>query len=556
MSAAQDRRRLVRRVAVGVGAAMVAGGLARSAGARGLDVRLNEVQVLGSHNSYHIQPHPDLIALYLLFDPRAYAWEYTHRPLPEQFELFGIRQIELDVYADPDGGLYAEPLGLEVLTGEIVHFPELDPPGLKVLHVADLDVGSTCSSLVECLLEVKAWSDAHPTHLPVMILIEAKDDPPPDVPLDFVVPIPFGAAELDDVDAEIRSVFPEGQLITPDDVRGERPTLESAVLQDGWPTLREARGKVLFALDNGGTTRDAYVAGHPSLSGRVLFTDSSPGEPEAAFVKLNDSLADGSRIRKYVRAGYIVRTRADADTEEARSGNTTRRDAALTSGAQFVSTDYPEPGPFGTDYVVMIPDGAPARCNPINAPARCRSAALENFSGRRPLAGRRLVVRDQDGKPTRRKVVVSAADVLVETPLPGSADDPSIAGATLALLNTATGETAEFFFPPGAVWKGLGTPAGQTGYVYTDRSGANGPCTQLSVLQGLGFRAVCVGVHGEIPFTLDEPSQGALDVTLQLGAADLHCLSFGGTVARDTPASGGVGIFSATNAPPGVCPEL
>jgi hypothetical protein len=534
---------------------MVACGLAPAADARGLDLRLNEVQVLGSHNSYHIQPHPDLIALYLVFDPLAYTLEYTHRPLTEQFDLLGVRQIELDVYADPDGGLFAEPLSLEVLEGEVVHLPELEPPGMKVLHIADIDVGSTCPTLVACLTEVKAWSDAHPRHLPIMILIEAKDDPPPDIPLDFVVPIPFRGAELADLDAEIRSVFPEEQLITPDDIRGGRPTLESAVLEDGWPTLRAARGKVLFALDNGGAVRDAYIAGHPSLGGRVLFADASPGEPEAAFVKLNDVLADGALIKKYVRAGYIVRTRADADTEEARSGDTTRRDAALASGAQFVSTDYPEPGPFGTDYVVAIPGGAPARCNPLNAPRRCPSAALENSTGRRPLAGTRLFVRDQDGRPARRKLVVSATDALVETPLPGNADDPTTAGATLTLLNAATGETAAFFLPAGAEWQGLGTPAGQSGYIYRDPSGANGPCKKLSVKQGLGFRALCDGANGDIPFTLDEPQQGALAVTLRLGAGDLHCLSFGGTVVKDTPATGGrVGSFSARKAAAGECP--
>jgi len=65
-----------------------------------------------------------------------------------------------------------------------------------------------------------------------------------------------------------------------------------------------------------------------------------------------------------------VRTRADADTEEARSGDTTRRDAALASGAHFVSTDYPVPDPRFTDYRVGIPGEGVARCNPVN-PGEC-----------------------------------------------------------------------------------------------------------------------------------------------------------------------------------------
>jgi hypothetical protein len=135
---------------------------------------------------------------------------------------------------------------------------------------------------------------------------------------------------------------------------------------------------VIFALDNGGEIRDLYVDGHPSLEGRVLFTDSSPGQPEAAFMKRNNPVSGFEEIQDLVQRGYIVRTRADADTLEARFGVTGRRDAALESGAQFVSTDYPVPDPdFGTGYFVEIPDGAPARCNPLNAPPGCRNFALE-----------------------------------------------------------------------------------------------------------------------------------------------------------------------------------
>lgn len=556
MAQNRHRDRSTAHTLITLAAMLAASGLAGSAGARSpLDVRLNEVQVLGTHNSYHVQPDPVLIDLYLLFDPAAIAWEYTHRPLHEQFELLGIRQIELDVYADPDGGLHAEPLSLEVLAGEVVHLPELDPPGMKVLHVADLDVDTTCPTLVDCLQTLKTWSDDHPAHLPIMVLVEVKDDPPPDLPFDFVIPILFGPAEFDDLDDEIRSVFPDGQLITPDDVRGERPTLDAAVRRGGWPTLREARGKVLFALDNGSSKRDDYVAGHPSLAGRVLFTNSSPGEPEAAFVKLNDPLSDGSRIADLVRAGYIVRTRADADTEQARTGDTSRRDAALASGAQFVSTDYPELSPFGTDYIVSIPGGFVARCNPVNGPTGCLDRALENLSGEQPVSGKRLVVRDKDGDPTQRKILATAADPLIEVPLPGSANDPSLLGATLELRNPVSGEAAQFFLPPGPEWGRLGGQKGLRGYVYRDRAGNHGPCRLLSVRRGRRFKAVCSGAYGDIAFTLDEPSQGTLTVTLRLGGANLHCMSFGGTLIRDSQAIGGaVGVFSAKNAPAAACP--
>ncbi len=134
-------------------------------------------------------------------------------------------------------------------------------------------------------------------------------------------------------------------------------------------------------MDNGGGDRLLYLDGRPNLEGRVLFTNGVPGEADAAFVKRNDPQGSFDEIQQLVADGYLVRTRADADTDEGRSGDTTRRDAALASGAQFVSTDYPEPDPdFGTGYELRFEDGRPARCNPVSAPAGCRDTALGGVS--------------------------------------------------------------------------------------------------------------------------------------------------------------------------------
>ena len=165
-------------------------------------------------------------------------------------------------------------------------------------------------------------------------------------------------------------MFDDSRLILPDDVRGDDVTLELAVLTRGWPPISEVRGRVMFALDNGGEKRELYVEGHTSLEGRVLFTDSPPGTPEAAFMKRNNPLSNPGEIEMLVQQGYMVRTRADADTEQARSGDTTRREAALNSGAHFISTDYPVPDPDFSDYQVQLPGGGESRCNPVN-PGAC-----------------------------------------------------------------------------------------------------------------------------------------------------------------------------------------
>ena len=82
-------------------------------------------------------------------------------------------------------------------------------------------------------------------------------------------------------------------------MRGAHPTLAAAVQKDGWPTLRASRGKVLFALDNTDHHRDPTCEGNPSLEGRVLFVSSTPGDPSAAFIKMNEALGgDEERIRQ------------------------------------------------------------------------------------------------------------------------------------------------------------------------------------------------------------------------------------------------------------------
>lgn len=341
-------------------------------------LRINHVQVLGTHNSYHRQPTS---ALRAALDSIAPDWDpewwYTHRPLAEQLDELGIRQFELDVFADPEGGHYVEPVGRR-LEGSpaAIDDERMTRPGYKVLHVQDLDYRSSCLTLVACLEEVRRWSLSNPRHLPVMILVEVKDGAIRDsLGYEFTQPVPIGATELDALDVEILGVFDRQHLITPDDVRGEYDSLDEAIRQRGWPTIAESRGKVLFALDNTDAHRDAYLRDHADLQGRVMFTSSPPGERTGGFIKMNEAIDDGELIHTYVEQGYLVRTRSDIPLHEARTGDPTRREAALGSGAQYISTDYPEPSPFGSGYIVVLPEaeGRPARCNPVSAPPDCRA---------------------------------------------------------------------------------------------------------------------------------------------------------------------------------------
>ena len=356
----------------------------------GPDIGMNQVQVLGSHNSYHLRPAPEVLAGIAAFvsQDEADALDYEHRPLTEQLAQHGIRQFEIDVYADPDGGRFAqrpaaELVGLPVDSGE----PALDEPGFKVIHQVDVDFGTTCLTLVACLTEIADWSVENGDHEPIMIMIETKQESIADATdgaitsevlgVDLTEVLTFDRALFDALEAEILSVFDRDRIIAPDDVRGDAATLEEAVLAgDAWPSLDDAAGKVLFSLVDTGPTREVYVGEAANLEGRLLFTSSEEGRPDAAFLRVDDPIAEGDRIRRLVADGYLGRTRTDVPAIDAPAGDTTRRDAAIASGAQYLSTDYYVADPsLDSDYVVTLPgaserDGA-ARCNPVNAPDDC-----------------------------------------------------------------------------------------------------------------------------------------------------------------------------------------
>lgn len=331
-------------------------------------VRLNELQFIGSHNSYKSAPDaailswltvgaalvPNIAAA--LGDPA--QLNYDHPPLPVQLSR-GLRTFELDVFADPEGGTFSQPLLDRSLNLGLPAPVGVDEPGMKVLHVQDIDYRSTCPTLIGCMEQLRDWSDVNPGHLPIVINVEMKDDALP-APFDETPITPFDAVQLDAVDAEIRSVLGD-RLITPDDVRGDAADLRSAVQSNGWPTVAESRGRFLFFMDNA-NLRSQYLDGHPSLAGRVMFTSSGEGQPDGAVLKENDP-GDGTRIRALVEQGYLVRTRADADVVAPDPGV---RDVALGSGAQIVHSDFPAgQSALGSGYVVSFGTRVQARCNPV-----------------------------------------------------------------------------------------------------------------------------------------------------------------------------------------------
>jgi hypothetical protein len=308
---------------------------------------MNSLQAVGTHNSYKMAIAPkEMEQLRKANAKAATELDYSHIRLTDQLDT-GARQLELDFVYDPKGGRYSTPLFRKLVADTTPY--DLTPmarPGMKVLHVPDIDYRSVCPLFVDCLIIMNLKQDQIKVPGAVQLLA-------------------FDAAAMDAVDAEIRSVFPESALITPDRVQGKHKTLREAVLAGGWPRLKAARGKVMFAIDEGPDVVAVYRGQRKSLEGRVCFVNSpSEDMPAAAYLTLNEPVELQDRIRRDVRLGYIVRTRADADTYEARKGDRARQQAAFASGAQYVSSDYMQPDPRFGPYETHLPGGGLARLNP------------------------------------------------------------------------------------------------------------------------------------------------------------------------------------------------
>jgi hypothetical protein len=301
-------------------------------------LRLNHLTMKGTHNSYH-ERNPGAA----LID----EMDYDHATLDVQADRLGVRQFELDVWYIPG-------------------------VGFRVYH-SPIDPASTCPNLAECLGVLLDWSEGNPDHAPLWIFIEPKD-------------LPLVVEEgdlLELLQADLEANWPANRTITPADVQGEAETLREAVTEDGWPTLEASRGKALFVLLDKTEIRDLYVERNPTLSDQWMFAIVDEAEPLASVISFVNPTTQQERLKAAAEAGFMVRTRPDSATVEAREENYTRFELALSSGAHFITTDFP-----GNDremaYAIWLPEG-PVMCNSNTAPDHCTTRAIEPWGNYTPL---------------------------------------------------------------------------------------------------------------------------------------------------------------------------
>ena len=220
--------------------------------------------MFGTHNSYHIAPESTTVD----------EWNYTHDPLDVQLRN-GIRQFEIDVVWDPERGVIA------------------------VQHVPVIDAESTCDLLSDCLSVITTWLDANPNTVPLQILIEPKTE----------IATWAMTDHMDALDDVLRADL-DGHLWTVEDQWGDYETLRASIVDGGFPTVGQLRGKVLVALLDGGEPKMVYTRDDTQIRDRVMFPLMPADHDWAGYFLRDDPYSEDISVLH--EQGFLVRTRADA----------------------------------------------------------------------------------------------------------------------------------------------------------------------------------------------------------------------------------------------------
>jgi len=325
-------------------------------------IGLNHIRVLASHNSYKVQPSPRTMKFINRFrkvlgeENQPFQLAYSHKSIREQLSNYTIRGLELDVYNDPKGGRYFKHrLNFFIPKQRIreAKYRRLKEPGFKIIHIPDIDYQTNYLFLKDALVELNQWSIANPTHAPVFINIELKGSALGDEAgilrlMGFKKAIPFDEQSLRAMDDLFKSSL--STLYTPMEFQNGNVTLQDRITHQGWPTIKEVRGRIFVIVQGSG------LPFYPKQN-QGAFIYGVPSDPNCIFL-LRDDPSSPSEI-KALCDRYIVRTRTDAGTIEARNNDYSRLNNALASGAQILSTDYyiadPSIGPFVIPFKGFIP---------------------------------------------------------------------------------------------------------------------------------------------------------------------------------------------------------
>ena len=269
-------------------------------------IKLNEIQMLATHNSYK-KTGSDIGRFFVgLGDSfeEARALKYGYKNLTDQFEA-GVRSMEFDL--------------------------RLRKTQFVLTHVPLVDNSSVAPDFSQSLEEIALFSSNHPNHIPIIILMEIKDDW---MILDHALQV-IESEDLENLNLLLVDKLGD-QLFTPQMMMETGKTLKETIQTTGWPTVNSLLGKVIFVLHPGNFT-DMYYELDESLATQPMFIGSyasGVNQDYASFiVNNNPSVAE---IAPLIQANFIVRTRIDSNLVF----NQADFDQAILSGAQILTSDF------------------------------------------------------------------------------------------------------------------------------------------------------------------------------------------------------------------------
>jgi len=270
------------------------------------DYKLNEVQYLATHNSY--KGYGSALGRFFvgLGDSidEAKAMRYSYHSLTGQLQN-GIRSFELDLrYRGND---------------------------FELTHVPLVDARTNALKFDLALEEIRLYSDNNPEHLPIIVLMEIKDD--------WMILDPFLNEYNEGVFLKLDSLISDtfgDALFGPSDMIEENKPLKQTIQTSGWPYLDSLLGKVIFVMHPGKFVPMYYEMDTTLLTQSMfLGVDYNDLDKDyASFVVHNDPNIEA--IQEMVDDGFIVRTRMDANLIQ----NEENQKNAVLSGAQMLTSDF------------------------------------------------------------------------------------------------------------------------------------------------------------------------------------------------------------------------
>ena len=281
-------------------------------------VKLNEIAILGTHNSYQRLATAETRFAMNIIDAITFkkagldTFDFEMDTLTEQLEM-GVRNVEIDIETlDKDNKIE-----------------------FKVTHNSLIDNASSAYDFEKALKEIKMWSDNNPNHVPVIIIVEPKS---------FVIEIngmkKFSLEYAKELEKIVADTLGES-LLTPADMLRDYESFKEMREKDDWISLKEAQGKILVLLHDCDVT-ESYIALDETIRTQKMFPMlryDDRNETYTSFILENDAFRANDRKAENIdESNLIVRTRADVYPEYSDE----RYKVIEDCGSQIITTDFPE----------------------------------------------------------------------------------------------------------------------------------------------------------------------------------------------------------------------